>query len=194
MWNDGANTWHPDVFVEAVLELAPSSLSWKEVVREFDHAEFFIKDKMALRFVVYVLRKALQRSASASQQQQQPEPFPIEYIYRTWDNPEGQLSWIIHSLKHPDVFCLADHPSRRTVTECLKAQPEDDNKLIASWRSLNLLETLLTLSEAGVYSNCVELFKFPITHCPDLLLLGLLQLNVSCTLTHVTLLLSIIIC
>jgi len=26
--------------------------------------------------------------------------------------------------------------SKKTATECLKAQPEDDNKLIAPWRSL----------------------------------------------------------
>ncbi len=76
------------------------------------------------------------------------------------------------------MFCLADYPSKKTATECLKAQPEDDNKLIASWRSLNLLEILLSLSESGVYASCLELFKFPITHCPDLLILGLLQLNV----------------
>jgi CCR4-NOT transcription complex subunit 1 len=37
---------------------------------------------------------------------------------------------------------------------------------------------LLNLSDKGIYTNCIELFKFPITHCPDLLILGLLQLNV----------------
>ncbi len=45
--------------------------------------------------------------------------------------------------------------------------------------SLNLLEVLLNISDTGVYSSCIELFKFPITHCPDLLILGLLQLNVK---------------
>jgi hypothetical protein len=97
-----------------------------------------------------------------------------------------KLSWIIHSIKHPDLFCIADYPCRRTSTDCLKAQPEDDNKLISSWRSLNLLEVLLNLSENGIYSNCVELFKFPITHCPDLLLLGLLQLTVRTILNYLT--------
>lgn len=89
-----------------------------------------------------------------------------------------QISWINNSLKYPDIFCFADYPCRRTATECLKAQPEDENRLVCSWRSLNLIELLLNLSDVGSYSNCVELFKFPISHCPDLLLLGLLQLTV----------------
>ena len=151
---------------------------------------------MALKIVVQALKRGLK----------EPTYFPIEYLYKVWKNSEGQvinktletfvfndlyiillnfyftkLSWIIHSIKHPDIFCIADYPCRRTSTECLKAQPEDDNKLIASWRSLNLLEVLLNLSENGIYANCVELFKFPITHCPDLLLLGLLQLTVNNT-------------
>lgn len=48
---------------------------------------------------------------------------------------------------------------------------------MASWRSLSLLELLLGLSETGIYSSCIELFKTPIHNCPDLLLLGLLQLT-----------------
>ena len=158
-------SWNPDIFVQVVIDLQPQ-LSFKDVIKELDHPEFLIRDKMSLKLLISALKKGLK-----------DQPFPIEYIYRIWKNLEGQLSWIIHSLKHPDVFTLAEYPSRRTATECLKAQPEDDNKLIAPWRSLNLIEILLNLSEMGVYSNCVELFKFPITHCPDLLLLGLLQLT-----------------
>lgn len=162
---DGSQVaWNPDVFVLTVQELTPK-IDWKNVVKEFDHAEFIIRDRVALKLITQAIKRVLR------------DPFPIEHIYRTWKNSEGQLSWIIHSIKYPDIFCLADYPSKKTATECLKAQPEDDNKLIASWRSLNLLEVLLNLSEAGVYASCLELFKFPITHCPDLLILGLLQLN-----------------
>ncbi len=168
-WNENKesiqlNNWNPDVFVQTVQDLVPN-LSWKDVVRDLDHPEFFIKDKMALKFLVQALKKGLKDS------------FPVEYLYRVWKNPEGQLSWFIHSLKHPEIFCFTDYPSKKTATECLKAQPEEDNKLLSSWRLLNLLEILLSLSETGLYSNTIELFKFPITQCPDLLLLGLLQLT-----------------
>ncbi|CAF0914580.1 unnamed protein product [Brachionus calyciflorus] len=161
---ESINTWNLDVFVLTVQDLVPN-INWKDVVKELDNPDFFLKDKISLKLLIQSLKKVLK------------DPFPIDLVYRVWKNQEGQLSWINNALKNPDIFCFADYPCRRSATECLKAQPEEENRLISSWRSLNLIETLLNLSETGVYSSCVELFKFPITQCPDLLLLGLLQLN-----------------
>lgn len=174
-WESGSkesatSSWSLDTFVQTVLELCPS-LNWKDVVKEFDHPEFFVRDKLVLKQLVQALKQRVFKENSS---------FPIEHFYRVWRNPEGQISWIGNSLKHPDIFCFADYQCRRTATECLKAQPaEEDNKFIASWRSLNLLELLLNLSETGLYPHCVELFKLAIAQCSDLLLLGLLQTNVS---------------
>ena len=109
-------TWNSDVLVAVLLEITPG-LQWKDVVKEFDHSEFLIKDKGALRLVINAVKRGLRT-----------EQFPIEHIYKTWNNPEGQLSLIIHSIKHPEVFCLSEYPCKKTSTECLKLQPEDDNK------------------------------------------------------------------
>lgn len=46
-------------------------------------------------------------------------------------------------------------------------------------KSLNLSETLLRLAEAGHYDTVKSLFNFPLKHCPDVLLLALLQINVG---------------
>ena len=43
-------------------------------------------------------------------------------------------------------------------------------------KSLDLVETLLRLSEHGHYQNISELFKFPVMNCPDMLVLALLQI------------------
>lgn len=158
------NTWNLDIFVAAIQDLVPS-ISWKDVIKELDNPDFFLKDKTSFRLLIQCLKKVLK------------DTFPIDLVYRVWKNPEGQLSWLNNALKNPDIFCFADYPCRRTATECLKAQPEEENRLISSWRSLNLIEILLNLSETGMYTSCVELFKFPVTQCPDLLILGLLQLN-----------------
>ena len=48
-------------------------------------------------------------------------------------------------------------------------------------KSLNLSETLLRLAEAGHYETVKSLFSFPMKHCPDVLLLALLQINVCST-------------
>ena len=41
------------------------------------------------------------------------------------------------------------------------------------------METLLRLSEVGHYEAVLKLFAFPVKNCPDVLLLALLQVQVS---------------
>jgi len=43
-------------------------------------------------------------------------------------------------------------------------------------KSLDLIDILLQLADEGFHSLVLELFKFPVQYCPDLLLLGLLQI------------------
>ncbi|XP_059916980.1 CCR4-NOT transcription complex subunit 1-like isoform X1 [Gadus macrocephalus] len=85
----------------------------------------------------------------------------------------------------PEVFCFADYPCHTVAIDILKAPPEDDNKEIATWKSLDLVESLLRLSEVGQYEPVKQLFSFPIKHCPDMLVLALLQISTSWhTLRH----------
>lgn len=46
-------------------------------------------------------------------------------------------------------------------------------------KSAELVEALLKLSDLGHYQQVSELFKFPVQHCPDLLVINLLQTSVS---------------
>jgi len=47
------------------------------------------------------------------------------------------------------------------------------------------VESLLRLSEVGHYEQVKQLFSFPIKHCPDMLVLALLQISTSWhTLRH----------
>ena len=43
------------------------------------------------------------------------------------------------------------------------------------------MEALIRLSDAGHYQPVVELFKFPLQHCPDVLVFALLQIVSTCT-------------
>nr|XP_006813651.1 PREDICTED: CCR4-NOT transcription complex subunit 1-like [Saccoglossus kowalevskii] len=171
IWSDGKdkgdqgnqiNTWNVDIFVEVAKDLAPH-INWKEVIFELDHPGFHLKDAQALRLIKLAYMRGLQ------------ELFPVEFIYRTWKNREGQLSWIQQALNNPEIFCFADYPCHTAVTDILKAPPDDENREIATWKSLDLVETLLRLSETGKYDQVKSLFTFPIKNCPDVLLLALLQ-------------------
>ncbi|KAF5897986.1 CCR4-NOT transcription complex subunit 1 isoform X1 [Clarias magur] len=176
IWSDGKDksdssqphTWNVDVLIDVVKEFNPN-LNFKEVTYELDHAGFMIRDSKGLHIVVHGIQKGLG----------QMEVFPVDLIYRPWKHAEGQLSFIQQSLISPDVFCFGLYPCHTVVIDILKAPPEDDNKEIATWKSLDLVECLLRLSEVGHYEQVKQLFSFPIKHCPDMLVLALLQISSS---------------
>ncbi|CAH2323826.1 CCR4-NOT transcription complex subunit 1 isoform X9 [Pelobates cultripes] len=181
IWSDGKDkndgvqphTWNVEVLIDVVKELNPS-LNFKEVTYELDNPGFQIRDSKGLQTVVYGIQRGLGM-----------EPFPVDLIYRPWKHAEGQLSFIHHSLMNPDIFCFADYPCHAVATDILKAPPEDDNREIATWQSLDLIESLLRLAEVGQYEQVKQLFSYPIKHCPDMLVLALLQINTSWhTLRH----------
>ena len=58
------------------------------------------------------------------------------------------------------------------------------------WRSLELIDTLLALAEAGHTHTVKEIFAFPQQHCPDVLTLGLMQINPPLTSFRTDLLVS----
>uniref|UniRef100_A0A3Q3EJN0 CCR4-NOT transcription complex subunit 1 n=1 Tax=Labrus bergylta TaxID=56723 RepID=A0A3Q3EJN0_9LABR len=181
IWSDGkdkndgsqAHTWNVEVLIDVVKEVNPN-LNFKEVTYELDHPGFIIRDSKGLHMVVYGIQRGLGM-----------EVFPVDLIYRPWKHAEGQLSFIQHSLMSPEVFCFADFPCHTVAIDILKAPPEDDNREIATWKSLDLVESLLRLSEVGQYEQVKQLFGFPIKHCPDMLVLALLQISTSWhTLRH----------
>ncbi|XP_051917905.1 CCR4-NOT transcription complex subunit 1 isoform X5 [Hippocampus zosterae] len=181
IWSDGkdkndgsqAHTWNVEVLIDVVKEVNPN-LNFKEVTYELDHAGFLIRDSKGLHIVVYGIQRGLGM-----------EVFPVDLIYRPWKHAEGQLSFIQHSLMSPEVFCFAEYPCHTVAIDILKAPPEDDNREIATWKSLDLVESLLRLSEVGQYEQVKQLFSFPIKHCPDMLVMALLQISTSWhTLRH----------
>ncbi|XP_063752670.1 CCR4-NOT transcription complex subunit 1 isoform X6 [Eleginops maclovinus] len=181
IWSDGkdkndgsqAHTWNVEVLIDVVKEVNPN-LNFKEVTYELDHAGFIIRDSKGLHIVVYGIQRGLGM-----------ETFPVDLIYRPWKHAEGQLSFIQHSLMSPEVFSFADYTCHTVAIDILKAPPEDDNREIATWKSLDLVESLLRLSEVGQYEQVKQLFSFPIKHCPDMLVLALLQISTSWhTLRH----------
>ena len=106
----------------------------------------------------------------------------MDLFYRHWKNTDGQLSLFQQILRNPDVFCFAEQQCHSSATEILKVQPDLDNKDVATWRSLDLIETLLYLADNGHSMQVAELLTFPKNSCPDVLVLGLLQINPPITL------------
>lgn len=178
-------TWNAEVFVQTLKELA-SNLNWKEVILQLDHPELIVPDRQGLSLLFTILRLGLQSAGYPA------NIFPVEYLCRRWTNLEGQMSLITNILKHPDIFSFADHPFHPVSIDLLKSPPETDNKEISTWRCLYLVELLLYASERGYYMQVHELFKFPLQHCPDILLLALLQISPPITVFRQELLTTLI--
>lgn len=164
-----------------------SNLQWSNVVNELDHVTFIIKDRQSLINLITALRLGLQSSGF------HPETFPVDHLYRRWVNVEGQFNLVQQILKNPDVFCFIDYPCPTVNVDMLKTPPEQENKELANWRSLNLIELLLHLSEINnLYHPVQELFKTPVHNCPDVLVLALLQIHGPITILRQELLTNLI--
>lgn len=182
---DGRVSWNAEVLIQALKEVV-ANFQWNSVVAELDHPEFIIKDRQGLCLLINALRQGLQTFGF------HPETFPIDQFYKRWTNVEGQFSLIQHILKNSDVFCFADYSCVPVAVDLLKTPPEQDGKELANWRSLNLVELLVNLSECGLYNHVQELFKVPIHSCPDVLVLALLQMSGPVTLLRQELLTNLI--
>lgn len=184
-WGDGGGNkdktdsvnWSLKPFVQATIELVPS-LSWKDVIRELDFSGLYIRDGKGFRAFMEGLKYGIQ-----VQSQSRNDQFPIELFYRRWVNAgvDAQIYFFKAALNpnNFDSFYLLDHPHHAVPTEMLKTSGDKsyDVKEIAIWKSIELLDILLSLSDAGSYPIIQDLFQFPIIHCPDLLLLGLAQMS-----------------
>lgn len=60
-------------------------MSWLDVFKELDHAEFLIKDRQGLVLLLTALRLGLKA------QGYHMENFPVEMIYRHWSNSDAQV-------------------------------------------------------------------------------------------------------
>ena len=97
-------------------------MNWRDVVTNLDHPGFIVSSKQGLRLLTQAISRGLQEG-----------PFPIDVLYQAWKNTEGQLSWLTHALKNPEVFCLADYPCRSVAIDPLKTPPDDDNRDVFTW-------------------------------------------------------------
>ena len=153
--NKADKTWNVEVFIKTVHELQ-TTLNWKEIIYELDHPGFGIKDRAGLLLLMKALKLGL-----ATQGYQ--GSFPIDLFYRHWRNIEGQVSLFQQILRNPDIFCFAEQTCHTSATEILKVQPDLENKEILTWRSLDLIETLLYMADNG-HSKQVKSIQLRLLH------------------------------
>ncbi|XP_024374833.1 uncharacterized protein [Physcomitrium patens] len=159
-------TWHVEILLGAINQLNPS-MDWSLIVSSLDYEGFFLSDEHAFTLFMTMYKLGCE------------DPFPIDAVCgRVWKNYEGQLSFLRHAISAtPEVFTFAH--STRKLTETHEGKLKSPNH---AWLSLDLLEALCRLAEVDRSDQVHEILEFPRNHCPELLALGLVQVNIGVSL------------
>ncbi|KAJ3055880.1 hypothetical protein HK097_008877 [Rhizophlyctis rosea] len=164
-------TWDVELFMSVVLELRPD-LDWFVVMRKLDVPDFVVPDGQGLKIILDASKIVLKDLYQ----------FPIGAIFGRWRNERGQLAFLKHAIQvAPELFSLNQTAPRRVVT--LEGANSAARVLIPAlgnqaWNSLDLIETLILLSEGPLYEDVKAVFENASQQAPELLLLGLAQLTI----------------
>jgi hypothetical protein len=104
----------------------------------------------------------------------------LGYFFKTDLKIEFKISWLSQIIQNPDVFNLCGYPHASVNVGCCKVPPDETNKHLAIWKCLDLLDILFRLAECPtVTTDVFNMIKTPMTTYPDILTLGVVQINVG---------------
>ncbi|KAJ3039081.1 hypothetical protein HDV00_012639 [Rhizophlyctis rosea] len=164
-------TWDVELFMSVVLELRPD-LDWFLVMRKLDMPDFLVPDTQGLGIIINASKIVLKDLYQ----------FPIGAFFGRWSNERGQLSFLKQAIQSaPELFSLNQTAPRRVVT--LEGANSAARVLIPAlgnqaWNSLDLIETLVLLSDGPSYEEVKSLLESASQQSPELLLLGFAQLTI----------------
>ena len=166
-------TWRADVLAQAIQNL-DASLNWYDVVQSLDFPGFVVKDVNGLKVIVDAVKTGLEFTGN--------NQFPVDRLLQRWNNREGQFSILRISLRNPEVIPFGESECQQVHINVLKTPPDEADRQVANWRSINLMEALLNLGEdASVREGVKDLITLGMSHCPDVIVLALAQAQTQWT-------------
>lgn len=154
--------WNIDVFVSTLTEMYPRNI-WPNAYKKFDHPGFFVPDKKGFNIIHDIYNKATSGS-----------PFPVDPMLQEWENRVGQVSYIKNALLATEGTGFFSISNR---IQASVAFSDNESKKMSSWRSLDLIESLILLGDTDQYNAVWDIFKTVLTKEPELVLCGVLQLR-----------------
>jgi len=143
--------WNVEVFTRVVTKLLPT-LNWSKVWLHLDHTGFLVPDQLGFN----ILRQVRESVGNF--------PKINDLVFREWKNTKGQLSLIVHSLHWVDAYKIS--PNQMEELKIESTEP-------CVWYSLDLLNTLLRLSQTNMYNDVRQMLNSPLKVHPEVLLCGL---------------------
>ena len=150
------------------------SLNWNDVVQSLDFPGFKVNDAAALRIIVNTVKYGLHFRDKVPIESVH---FPVEKLLQRWNNSEGQFSVFKMALHNPEVIPFGDmEGSHRVYINVLRTPPDESDRHVATWTSIDLMEALLNLGDdPSLREGVKELILIGVKHCPDVIVLALAQ-------------------
>ncbi|KAL0429074.1 UNVERIFIED_CONTAM: CCR4-NOT transcription complex subunit, partial [Sesamum radiatum] len=160
------DSWDGEVLVDSIKQLSPG-INWINVMEKLDHEGFYIPNEAAFSFFMFVYKHACQ------------DPFPLHAICGSvWNNIEGQLSFLKHAVSvSPEVFTFAHSERQLSFDDAVIG--DTFQQVNYAWSCRDLLEVLCQIAERGHASAVRSLLEYPLTRCPEVLLLGMAHVNTA---------------
>ncbi|KAG2219817.1 hypothetical protein INT45_001149 [Circinella minor] len=174
--NEGQK-WNIGHFVKAVKNLSPS-INWTTVMIKLDSAEMIVYDQQGLMILVDTWNYSQQGKNNI-------EPFPLHAFFRPWQNARGQLSILYHMLcANTDLIDISNNP---TITNVIRSvhimglhtsvRPIAIRLAASQLNCVEIIGAILDLAESSTSEDVRVLIDRLTLRSPELLLLGLAQLQ-----------------
>ncbi|KAI9030832.1 CCR4-Not complex component, Not1-domain-containing protein [Phycomyces nitens] len=165
-----ATTWNIENFVAA-----EPGLDWTAVMHGLDSPEFVVYDATGLKILV---------DAWNYSQKDSHQPFPAYVFMQPWRNVRGHLSVLYQMIYgSPDVLDLSRLPLRKIIRDThIQALPMSVRASLLHLASqqlncLDLIEAIIKVTDTSVADDVRLLMDRLVLQAPELLLLGLAQIQ-----------------
>lgn len=169
--NFNVNSWNISNFVLFVKNHVSPKLKLHDIILSLDQIEF-IKDINGLTLIFDFINLYID----------DPTDFPIYLFFRNWNNSVLQFQFLKYIVQNHSSIIIHNKFNSRLVIPLdeLNLLPRSQQPVLNNqpWNSLDLIETLVILSDCdSIHDDIKELFESGIQHCPEFILLGLVQLT-----------------
>lgn len=156
------DSWNLDVIGE-VLQKDYGSIKWVKVAEKLDREDLFIQNAAQFRILVTAYQRFSQTKLR------------LATLLRPWKHSRAHISILKAAMESPpEVLSFTDSPHKLAPFEGADASGVPANGV---WFSLDVVETLLNVSEKDCYGDVRKLLEMGMKACPDVLIANLAQAN-----------------
>ncbi|CAG8680674.1 868_t:CDS:2, partial [Cetraspora pellucida] len=149
-------------------------LDWAKVIEKLDYPEFVVNDTKGLEIILTAYKKATKDRSQ----------FPLHAFWGRWKNIKGQFSFLHRIVDAPlETFNLNDYPVQKVLSLEDFANSNANFKSMAGlltsnpWNSVELIETLIKMADTELYEEIKLLFEKFTKQTPEVVCLGLAQVQ-----------------